>query len=418
MSEVASFLGRTQRSRFNLSKILSQTGSGIRYVSVLYLVYHLDHSSLAIGVTLGIPSVVQILLAPLGGIVADRVHRPRLIAILYGLSGWTIGVLWWVTQNPGSASSGILPLVYILYGLTATADSLVGPAYRTLMSEWAPEGALVRWEGLLNALTQGFWLGGVLLTGVTIAVVGSGRLLMVSACLFMVAALMMIRQFEPHAMKSAQKHQTRRRLLEIRGVVASLTSAWKHLHDHPFMWAFAVLIGVSNIPHTLFLSLPFFLSMNLHQGYSGFGVLEACVVLGAVLGNVWIARRMAVHRVRNLLVLAFATQSVICLVLWMATQSSFIAVLILLTAYGGTDALFTPAYAHLSTVAPQAVRGQVFGWFNAVALLAAPISNVGLGWLLTLTSSAHIVLGLAMAFGVLAVWAHRIAAFHYDIIRE
>ncbi len=418
MAEMAPLLVRTQRSRFTLSKILSQTGSGIRYVTVLYLIYHLDPSSLAIGVTLGIPSVAQIFLAPLGGLAADRMHRPRLIALLYGLSGLTMGVLWGVLQTRDFSPPVLIPLVYILYGITATADTLVGPGYRTLMSEWVSEGALVRWEGMLNALTQGFWLGGVLLTGLTIAVMGSGEWLLVSAGLFMGASLMMIRQFEPHRSSSVPKPRAPHPLPAIRRTLISLSSAWKQLRAHPFMWTFAVLIGLSNIPHNLLLSLPFFLAMNSHQGYGGFGVLESAVVLGTIAGNVWIARRVRGHRIRTLLVFAFTIQSVICLILWFTTASPFAAVVSLLAIYGSTDALFTPAYAHLSIVVPRAVRGQVFGLFNVIALLATPISNVGLGWLLTITSSAPIILGLSLAFGALALLTLRSAAFQYETSRE
>jgi MFS family permease len=418
MAEMAALLVRTQRTRFTLSKILSQTGSGIRYVTVLYLIYHLDRSSLAIGVTLGIPSVAQILLAPLGGLVADRMHRPRLIAFLYGLSGLSLCLLWAVTQMREFSPPVLIPLVYILYAITATADTLVGPGYRTLMTEWVSEGALVRWEGLLNALTQGFWLGGVLITGLSIAVMGPDKWLLVSACLVLAASLMMIRQFEPHRFSSVSKTPAPRLLPAIQRAFGSLVLAWKQLRAHPFMWAFAVLIGLSNIPHNLLLSLPFFLAMGLHQGYGGFSVLEAFVVLGAIAGNVWIARRVTGHHIRMLMVLAFTTQSIICLILWITTASSFVAVVSLFAVYGSTDALFTPAYAHLSTVAPQAVRGQVFGLFNVIALLATPICNVGLGWLLTITSSAPIILGLSVAFGVLALFTLRSAAFQYETPQE
>ena len=418
MAAMAELLVRTQRTRFTLSKILSQMGSGIRYVTVLYLIHHLDHSPLAIGVTLGIPSATQILLAPLGGLFADRMHRPRLIASLYGLSGVAIGVLWGVNQTREFSPPVLILLVYILYGITATADTLVGPGYRTLMSEWVSEGALVRWEGLLNALTQGFWLGGVLVSGLTITALGPGAWLLGSAGLFLAASLMMIRQFEPHRASSAPRTPTSHLLPAIRRTLTSLSSAWNQLRAQPFIGAFAVLIGLSNIPHNLLLSLPFFLAMGLHQGYGGFSVIESCVVLGAIAGNVWIAQRMAGHRIRTLLVVAFATQSVICLILWITAASSFVAVVSLLAVYGGTDALFTPAYAHLSLVAPQRIRGQVFGLFNVVALLTTPISNVGLGWLLTVTSSAPIILGLSLAFGGLALFTLRNAAFQYKTAPE
>lgn len=384
---------------------------------VLYLVYHLSHSSLAVGATLGIPSAVQILLAPIGGIAADRLDRPRLIAMSYGMSGLAVGLLWWILRYAPNLPISH-PLIYILYGVSAAAGTLVSPAYRTLMTEWVTEGELVRWEGLLNALGQGFWLSGILLTGLMITFTGPELWLLLSVCLFLGAALMMVRQFEPHSFRPKRQPMTHRVLKEIRNVSVSLYLAWRHLRHHPFIWAFAVIISLSNIPHNLLLSLPFFLAMNLHRGYGGFGILESCIVLGVVIGNVWIAKRITEYRIRNLLVLAFFTQSATCLILWIGARSSFISVLILLTTYGATDALFTPAYAHLSIVAPQSVRGQVFGLFNLVALLATPISTVGLGWLLTITSPSHVILALAMTFALLALLSGRIVAFKMTTDRE
>ena len=266
-----------------------------------------------------------------------------------------------------------------------------------------------------ECLESGSLVFRVLLTGFTITDLGPEAWLLISATLFMIAAFMMVYQFEPRRTESNRTVRTTWTLPAIRQMIDSLFLAGKHFGTHPFLWAFVLIIGLSNVPHNMLLSLPFFLSMHLRHGYGGFSILEACVVVGSVLGNLWIAKRIAIHRIRDLLVLAFFTQSVICLILWMGSRSSFITVLILLTLYGSTDALFTPAYAHLSAAAPQRVRGQVLGLFNVIALLATPIGTVGLGWLLTISSLAHIILGLMVAFGALAFLSHRMAALKYDI---
>lgn len=419
MGRVNALSIRSRRIRLNLSVVLSQAGFGIRYVVVLYIIYHLSHSTLAVGATLGIPSLVQVLLAPMGGIAADRLHRPHFIATAYGLSALATGLLWWAAGHVPASYEFFYPLIYTLYALTAASDALVGSSYRTLMSEWVSESHLVQWEGLWNALRQGFWLGGILVTGWTITYLGPGVWLFTGICLFVAAALIVLGPYESPAPRGGESRLRIRGIPgEIRNTWDSLRLAWQHLRDERFMWAFAVVISLSNIPHNLLLALPFFLSMTLHKGYGGFGVLESCVILGSVLGNVWIARQIREHQVRKLLVVAFLIQSAICIVLFIGARSSFVAVVILLTAYGATDALFTPAYAHLSLVAPHAIRGQIFGLFNAVALLTTPMITLALGWLLTMTTASHIIAVIAVVFALLAIVISRIRALKYNIIRD
>ena len=377
------------------SKTLIQLSTGMRYIVIVYVAYHLWHSPVAVGATLGLPSLAQVMLAPLGGIIADDYHRPRVIALTQLVAVLGIGAILALTLLP--PTPGLIVPLYILAWLLAGTEVLAGPSYTTLLADVLDEGSLVVWQARVGAWGQAAWLAGTLLAGLAISAIRAPLALAIILALTILALVVTLLTRDPRETSAG------RNLKWPESPLRTLPKAWRHLRTDPFLWAFLIVVSLSNIPHNVLLALPLFLSLHLNAGFAGFGGVEAALIVGTVAADAWFARKVRAHRLRRLLVVAFALQSAIAGLMWVASGRSILVVSLLMAAYGATDALFIPAYSRLSSSAPTAIRGQVLGLFNLVAVLMNPVVSVATGWLLTSWSPQTIVLSLIGVFGALAV---------------
>lgn len=387
--------------RISLAKIMAQCGVGIRYVTFIYLVYQVWHSPLAVGAALGVPSLAQWILGPLAGLLADKFHRPRIIALMYALQCTALLGLMALTYFGHASTLVVTLLTYFLFFVINGADILMNPSFNTLMTELVESNELVRWQAGLNSWGQGVWLGGLILTGFFIERVGATFALTI-ILLITVAAFLC----------SASLPETERRLAigntsvqdgKKLSLFTGFRQAWSAIKNDKFLWTFMWVVAITNIPHNVLLSLPFFLSTDVHAGYTGFSVIEAALAVGTMLASLWFTRRNQTYRINHLLSAAFFIQclATVCL-FFAAIQHSIALVTVLMAVYGATDSLFGPAYSLMSVTSPVEVRGQVFGLFNVVAVILNPLMSIFTGWLVSLTTIPVILVLLVAMFGVTA----------------
>lgn len=398
-----------------LSKVLAQLSSGIRYVAFVFLVYHGWHSSIAVGAALGIPSFAQLLFGPIGGLFADRYHRPRYIALMYLFQGLSVMGLFLLSEIRSFSAWALISTIYVLFFVINSVDVMVGPSYTTLITDMVGTKQLVRWQSAVGSLGQGAWIVGTVITGSLIQYVGINPLLFVIVVLSVLSSLFILYVRESRQRSVAVRTQ-QRRLGSAINLVSGFPEAWRALRSHPFLWAFMWVISITNIPHNILLALPLFLSMDTNAGYTGFGIVEASLMIGTILGNLWFLRKNQTYRIRSLISTAFIIQSIaIALLTFGTAQRWIVGVAILMAVYGSTDSLFGPAYSYLSVSAPSSVRGQVLGLFNTISVLLNPVMSVFTGWVLTKLSTLEILAALIVIFGLVSIFVRRLPALDQSI---
>src|ERR1035438_4598390 len=73
--------------RFFFGQSTSLVGTWMQSVAQSWLVFTVTHSATAIGFVLALQMLPVLLLAPYGGVIADRVDKRRLLTILQSLMG-------------------------------------------------------------------------------------------------------------------------------------------------------------------------------------------------------------------------------------------------------------------------------------------------------------------------------------------
>ena len=138
-------------SLFYAGQALSYVGDGLRTLAIPLLVYHLTGSALSLGVTYGLEFLPFVLFGPVGGALADRLDRRRLMllcdfvrfsviaafAIAYAAATGVVGIVFWFATAPDPRfGMGFLVAMPVLL--------LAWAAWR-----WLPEAGLAQraWTG-------------------------------------------------------------------------------------------------------------------------------------------------------------------------------------------------------------------------------------------------------------------------------
>src|SRR5262245_23265114 len=156
--------------RLWVAQLISLTGSQMQAAAIDWHVYLLTHSPLALGMV-GLSRVVPIVsLSLVGGVVADRYDRKRVMLVTQ------------LTMTAIAATLGLLTLtgheslvgLYVLTGMTSAAGSFDNPARQALVPRLVPREHL---PGALAMNLTMFHVGMILgpaLAGVLIATAGEG----------------------------------------------------------------------------------------------------------------------------------------------------------------------------------------------------------------------------------------------------
>ncbi len=349
---------------------------------------------------MSLSAVGKAFFAPIGGFLADRTSRGTIILTAY-ISSASLMIAVSIISLIGAPLLMQVVLVLVTSWATEALDVLTSPVFSSGIALLAKDTKLVKWMSEVNAATTAAQAAGLVLAGYFVQIFGGGIMLAVGGLCYLLSGLIAWKQMSTYIVTS-HEHPKGIVKVEQKEHVRSTRLVWKELWGNKYVRYLLIIVAVSNIPHNAFLFLPFFISQRQHTGYVGFGFMEASVFVGTFVGNV-VVRFAKKFPVRGMLVLAFGIQTFAVLILWIANQQSFWLTVTMVFLYGATDALFTPAYAHMYLVVQPQFLGQISGLFNAVATVVTPLAIIMSGWILRYYGMSYMFLGLSLVFALLAI---------------
>jgi MFS family permease len=215
------------------------------------------------------------LLAPLGGLLADRVRRRPLMIVSDCVLGAIVLLLLLVHDR---SDAWLLYAVAFSYGALGT---VFYPARAALLKIMLPEELLGEANGALSATREGLRIIAPLAGAALYTLLGGGAVAVLDSASFVavVAALLMIRTPEPRFER--EEHHFRAELAAgARHIVATLPLRQMTL-------AAAVCLLVVGFSETVIFAV---LDEGLHRPASFFGVLSSLQGVGAIAGGVTSAR--------------------------------------------------------------------------------------------------------------------------------
>ena len=157
--------------RFAVSLLLTSLGAQLLQTAIFWQVYELTGSALLLGLTGLARAVPHMALSLVGGVLADRVNRVRLIQLGQVANAMLVLALASLALT-GTVEIWHLYLITVLNG----AFTAVSQPARTALIPWLiPEGNLVNAVALNATITQTSQIVGPAVAGIAIAGVPSFR---------------------------------------------------------------------------------------------------------------------------------------------------------------------------------------------------------------------------------------------------
>ena len=301
MSGVRPWLPEVLRNRdFDLywgGVVLSQVGTRGAVAATLYQVYELTGSTAQVGLVGIAQAVALIALSPLGGVVADRMDRRRLLQYSQASALVVSAALAAVTLT-GVVTTWMVVLSALLATAAATFDQ---PARQALIPALVPRERLVDAIALINPSRELAVLVGPALAGVLIAVSGPGAVYLLDAATYalLVVALTMIRVSTgvpdgPH--EPVLRTPPLALPLEQRTVFQSIVEGARYIGRRPLIYTLMGLDLAATVFGAYRVLLPAFALDVLHAGATGYGLLSAAPSAGALIGSVLVFRLVRSRR--------------------------------------------------------------------------------------------------------------------------
>ena len=364
-------------------------GIWMQGVALGWLIYALTNSASWLGRVSFAGSIPSLLFGLIGGAIADRADRKRILwisACVFAIGAFTLAAL------TGTGQLHIW-MVIVISLMTGTANAVYSPVFQAVIPTLVPTEDLMNAISLNSISFNGARIIGPALAGVVVARLGSSWCFALNGCGFLVmvcTALALDLPRRPlvkhppiwHTLRAGLIYARRHRL--IRSLI--LLTATMSLFGFPYM-----------------VLMPALARDVLRLDVSGFGYLFSAVGAGAVVAGLALALVGDVRRT-GLVVTAFGVAFGLLIVL-LTMQRSFVSALIVLAAIGYTMITSVAALNTLIQVTVvEEMRGRVmsmltvclFGFPTLGALLLGSLGDrVGIPRALALGGAIVAVVALA-----------------------
>jgi MFS family permease len=375
-----------------IASVVSNIGTWMQNVGVAWLMTSLTPSPLLVALIQTATSLPVLLVGLPAGAVADLIDRRRLLLVTQTWMLLAAGALGLLTLANLTTPIMLLLLTFAL-GLGGAANS---PAWQAIVPELVPRRKLAAAVALNGAGFNAARAIGPALGGLLVAAAGPGPVFMLNAASFLATIVVIFRWRRPlQPVRSGPAE----RLDE--ALVAGLRYA-------RFAPDLRMLLGRSALfvlcASALWALLPVVARQRLGLDSSGYGILLACLGLGAVSGVFWLQQLQARVSLDAIVVGASVVFGLGMVALGWAGSLVFIAIALAATGVAWLMVMSSFNFA-AQTAAPKWVTARVIATYLLVSqggLAAGSLvwgvvaDNAGLTTALSL-AAAGLVVGLAAA---------------------
>lgn len=346
---------------------VSNIGTWVQRVAQDWLVLNLSGgSAMAVGITTALQFLPAMLLSPMGGLLADRFDKRKLLIATQSwmaVSALALGVL----AVTGVAQTWHVYLFAFVFGLGAAFDA---PARQAFVSEVAGADHLTNAIGLNSSSFNAARLIGPGIAGLIMASAGAGWAILTNAVSYLAFLIALMALDRSELAKTEPLVRARGQLREGFSYV---------FHRADLMIALGVAFAVGTFGMNFQMTNALMVRNEFHLGAEAYGLLGSVMGIGSLLGALLAARRGKVPSLRFVVGMATFVGVVITAsglapgYLWYAVILPVMGLTVLLT--------LTATNMYIQTSVDPQVRGRVMALYMTVLMGGTPIGAPLLGWL-------------------------------------
>ncbi len=380
-------------------RFVSRLGSRAYSIAVIFWLKHATGSASIMGLLLMTSMLPAVILGPVGGAIADRYSRRKIIIISDLVNGAAILALAvYIFISPGSTGI-IITLLFIVSVVTGVVSSFFGPAISASIPDLVPRERLNSANSMNRASVQisGFFGHG--LGGVLFRILGAPVLFLVDAVTYLFSAVTEMFIHIPQKKVEAPAGLKR----AVKEFLADTVEGLKYLfgiEGSRNLILIRALMSLFSAP--ILILFPFYVEDHLGARPDWYGFLVAASGAGALAGYL-IAGTVRVPRNRRATLMLILILINATMILSLALTTTPLYSLIMMFVAGIASGMIgVQIVTVLQLRIPSEMRGRVFGLLGTVAGSLMPI-GMGLGGIIADMTGQNIPLIYLVCGSVLGV---------------
>jgi len=364
---------------FFSGQIISLTGTWMQTVAQAWLVYSLTGSSLLLGLVGFAGQIPVFLLAPLGGMVADRFSRHRIVIA----TQTTAMVLALILSALTLLKHIQVWQIMVLAALMGVVNAFDIPARQAFIVEMVNSDDMLNAIALNSSMVNGARILGPAIAGVTVAAIGEGWCFFANGASYIavIAGLLLM---------TVPSRQPREGVSGLESIV----EGFRFVTQTGPIRALLILLGVVSVtgmPYTVL--MPIFADQILHGGARGLGWLMGASGVGALAGTLILAAKREVRGLGKWITIASAGFG-ISMILFALSRSFYLSIALLVPVGFSMMMQMASSDTLIQTMSPDALRGRVMAVYSMMFMGMAPFGALMAGTLADrIGAPATVVLG-------------------------
>ena len=378
LEPIRSALAHRDFRLFSGGNVASHVGTWVQRMSVGWLAWDLTQSGTWLGIVAFADLFPTVLLAPITGVVAERVERLRALRAVQALN------LVQAVLLAGFTLSGAITIeiLLILVAVGGTVLAFGQPVRLAIVPSLVARQDLSAAIGINSLIFNGARFVGPMIAGFLILRYGVGWAFAFNAATFVVFLAMLSRIRLEH-------REQRARARGVRNVPGEIADGYAYAARHKGIGPMLIVLTVVAICARPFMELlPGFADAVFGRGAEGLAWLTSAAGLGAMLGGLWLAQRGAVAGLTATTVSCIALLAAMLIgfsatdIFWLALPCLAVAGFAMIVVGAGEQTL-------LQNAVDPGLRGRVMGLYGMInrggpavgALVMGTLSSyVGLQW--------------------------------------
>jgi MFS family permease len=364
---------------FFSGQLISLIGTWMQNVAQSWLVYRLTGSALLLGVVGFSGQIPVFIFAPLGGMIADRRSRHRVVIATQTISM----ILAFILAGLTLAHKITVPEIIILAVLLGIVNAFDIPARQAFLGDMVHREDLMNAIALNSSMFNGARVVGPAVAGVLVAWIGEGWCFFANAISYIavIVGLLLMTIAKHHHKPTSSPYE-------------HIAEGFRFVRRTKPIRALLLLLGCISLlalPYSVL--MPIFADRILHGGARGYGILMGCAGLGALGGALTLAMRTGMRGLGRWIAIACACFGA-ALIAFSFSRTFWLSAVLLVPAGYAVMLQTSASNTLLQAMSPNNLRGRVLAVYSMMFMGMAPI-----GALLAGVVAKHIGAPLTVCFG-------------------
>jgi MFS family permease len=382
-------------------QLVSLVGTWMQSVALSWLVYRLTGSAVLLGAVSFASQIPVFVLAPAGGVLADRVRRRSVLIVTQATAMLLAATLAAVTLLEGVS----VWQIFVLGAALGVVNAFDIPARQAFVVEMVERADVMNAIALNSAMFNGARIVGPAVAGIMVASVGEGWCFFANAVSYLAVIAGLLRMRLPRAAA----------IPPAASIVAHLVEGVRFARLTAPIRVLLLLLGLVSLvamPYTVL--MPIFADRILGSGARGLGILMGATGTGALIGALLLATREDVRGLGRWVAIAMGGFG-LALIAFALSRVFWLSTALLVLVGGCMMVQMSASNTLIQAMVPDALRGRVMALYSMMFMGLAPVGALLAGTLAErLGAPAMVAMGGVLACGGAAAFWMRLPALRPD----